>query len=177
MSLLRNRYQLRPEAVLADGAFSTDDMLKRLTDYGWTFVMCGRNNRSVSGSAVKRLIPRGYGEAEGFLKNGVKLKIVRDRKHFLFCNRMILERQSIQTLYRFRWKIEEVFRILKSRLGLSGCQQQTMRAQGIFVAGCLLLFSLLEIVSGGKPYSALASVISGDLKPETLISERFVRLP
>jgi hypothetical protein len=39
MSLLRNRYELRPEAVLSDGAFSTDNTLKRLTDYGWVFVM------------------------------------------------------------------------------------------------------------------------------------------
>lgn len=177
MGLLRNRYHLRPETILADGAFSTDDMLKRLTDYGWVFVMRGRNNRSVSGSPVKHLIPRGYGETEGFLKNGVKLKIVRDRKHFLFCNRMLLERQTIQALYRLRWKIEEVFRVLKSGIGLDGCQQHSMRAQGIFVAGCLLLFSHLEIVSGGKPYAALASVISGDLEPETLITKGFVMLP
>lgn len=33
MSLLRNRHDLKPKAVLADGAFSTDDTLKRLTDY------------------------------------------------------------------------------------------------------------------------------------------------
>lgn len=177
MGILRNRHDLRPKAILADGAFSTDDMLKRLTDYGWTFVMRGRNNRSVSGCAVKRLIPRGYGETEGFLKNGVKLKIVRDRKHFLFCNRMMMERQVIQALYRFRWKIEEVFRVLKSGIGLSGCQQHSMQAQSIFVAGCLLLFSCLEIVSEGKPYAALASVISGNLEPETLITEGFVMLP
>ncbi len=176
MGILRNRYDLRPKAILADGAFSTDAMLKRLTDYGWTFVMRGRNNRSVSGSAIKHLIPRGYGETEGFLKNGVKLKIVRDRKHFLFCNRMLLERQAIQALYRLRWKIEEVFRVLKSGLGLSGCQQHSMRAQGIFVFACLLLFSCLEIVSGGKPYAALASVNSGQLQPENLISMELFRL-
>ena len=177
MGILRNRYDLRPKAILADGAFSTDATLKRLSDYGWSFVMRGRNNRSVSGSAIKHLIPRGYGETEGFLKNGVKLKIVRDRKHFLFCNRMLLERQAIQALYRLRWKIEEVFRVLKSGLGLDGCQQHSMRAQGIFVSACLLLFSCLEIVSDGKPYAALASVISRDLKPETLIWEEFVMLP
>jgi hypothetical protein len=84
IGIFRNRHDLRPKAVLADGAFSTDVMLKRLIDYGWIFIMRGRNNRSVSGSAVKHLIPRGYGETEGFLKNGVKLKIIRDRKHFLF---------------------------------------------------------------------------------------------
>jgi hypothetical protein len=174
MGLLRNRHDLKPKAVLADGAFSTDDTLKRLTDYGWIFVMRSRNNRSVSGCAVKRLIPRGFGETAGFLKNGVKLKIIRDRKHFLFCNRMLLERQAIQALYRLRWKIEEVFRVLKSGLGLSGCQQHSMQAQGIFISACLLLFSHLEIVSGGKPYTALASVISGALKPENLICKEFV---
>jgi len=176
MSLLRNRRDLRPKAVLADGAFSTDDTLKRLTDYGWAFVMRSRNTRTVNGIQVKRLIPRGYGETEGFLKNGVKLKVVRDRKHFLFCNRMLLERQAIQALYRLRWKIEEVFRVLKSGLDLGGCQQHSMRAQGIFVSACLLLFSHLEIVSGGKPYQALANVNSGHLKPENLICEEFMKM-
>jgi hypothetical protein len=174
MSLLRNRHYLRPKAVLADGAFSTDDTLKRLTDYGWAFVMRSRNTRILGGIQVKRLIPRGYGETEGFLKNGVKLKAVRDRKHILFCNRMLLERQAIQALYRLRWKIEEVFRVLKSGIGLDGCQQHSMRAQGIFVAGCLLLFSCLEIVSAGKPYQALASVISGTLKAEDLICQELL---
>src|SRR5690606_38255137 len=124
-------------------AFSTNDTLKRLTDYGWRFVMRSRNNHSLSDSTVKRLIPRGYGETEGFLKNGVKVKIVRDRKHFLFCNRMLLQRQAIQALYRLRRKIEEVFRVLKSGLGIGGCQQHSMRAQGVFVSACLLLFSHL----------------------------------
>jgi hypothetical protein len=177
MSLLRNQHDLRPKSVLADGAFSTDDTLKRLTDYGWAFVMRSRNTRKISGIQVKRLIPRGYGETDGFLKNGVKLKVVRDRKHFLFCNRMLLQRHVIQALYRLRWKIEEVFRVLKSGLGLGGCQQHSMRAQGIFVSACLLLFSHLEIVSGRNPYQTLASVISGDLNPEDLICQELFMLP
>jgi hypothetical protein len=173
MGMLRNWYELRPLAILADGAFSTDDSLKRLSDYGWFFVMRSRNTRKVNGVQIKRLIPRGYGEEEGYLENGVKVKVIRDRKHFLFCNRMMMERQAIQSLYRLRWKIEEVFRVLKSGLGLDGCQQHSIRAQGIFVAACLLLFSHLEIVSGGNPYSALSTVNSGHLKPENLISEVF----
>lgn len=176
ISLLRNRHNLRPHALLADGAFSTDDTLKRLTDYGWFFVMRSKNTRTVSGVQVKRLIPRGYGETEGFLKNGVKVKVIRDRKHFLFCNRMLLERQAIQTLYRLRWKIEEVFRVLKSGIGLHGCQQHSMQAQGIFVSACLLLFSCLEIVSGGNPYQALSNVSSGHLTPENLISKGFIMM-
>jgi DDE family transposase len=174
MGLLRNRHDLRPLAVLADGAFSTDDGLKRVTDYGWAFVMRSKNTRKVNGIQVKQLIPRGYGETEGYLQNWVKVKVVRDRKHFLFCNRMLMERQAIQALYRLRWKIEEVFRILKSGLGLDGCQQHSMHAQGIFIGACLVLFSYLEIVSGGNPYSTLSNVISGHIKPENIICEQFV---
>lgn len=133
--------------------------------------MRGRNNRILSGIRLRQLIPRGYGETEGFLKNGVKLKVVRDRQHFLFCNRMMLERQVIQALYRLRWKVEEVFRVLKSKLSLGGCQQHSMQAQGVFVSACLLLFSHLEIVSGGNPYQALSRVISGELNPENTICE------
>lgn len=171
VSCLRNHYKLRPEGVLADGAFATDEMMKRLTDYGWRFVMRGRKNRRLSGHAAKTLIGRGYGQAQGVLANGVKLNVVRDRKHFLFCNRMLLERHVVQGLYRLRWKIEEVFRVLKCGIGLDRCQQHSMRAQAIFIAGCLLLFSCLERVSGGKPYSALSSVISRQVDLTTLIAQ------
>ena len=176
MGILRNSYKLRPKAVLADGAYSTDAALKRLTDYGWVFIMRSKNTRIVSGVQVKKLIPRGFGEATGFLKNGTKVKVMRSEKHFLFCNRMMLKRQAIKALYRLRWKVEEVFRVLKSKLNLGSCQQHSMRAQGIFVSACLLLFSHLEIVSGEKPYQALSSVISGDLSPEDLISEELIMI-
>jgi hypothetical protein len=45
LSLLRNRYGLKPGTVLADGAFAVDQPLKRLTDYGWALVMRFKGNR------------------------------------------------------------------------------------------------------------------------------------
>ncbi len=171
LSLLRNRFDLKPLAVLADGLYSTDANVKRLTDYGWACVMRTRNTRKLDGISIRHHIPRGYGEVQGHLKNGVKVKVIRHGKHFLLCNRMLLQRQVIQALYRFRWKVEEVFRAVKTTLGLDGCQQHSMGAQGVFVSACFLLFSCLEIVSGGFPYKAASQVISGQLAPESLICE------
>ena len=48
LSRIRNEFKLRPKVVLADGAFSIDKLVKRLTDYGWAFVMRWRSDRKLS---------------------------------------------------------------------------------------------------------------------------------
>src|SRR5690606_5370890 len=77
LSLLRNRYGLKPEAMLADGAFSTDKMLKRLEDYGWPTVMRFNQRRKLENMRLPKLIERGYGSTQGVLKNGAKVKVFR----------------------------------------------------------------------------------------------------
>lgn len=169
LSILRNHFALKPLGVLADGAYSTDEIIKRLDDYRWALVMRCRNDRKLSGQGVRKLIPRGYGEAEGRLKNGVKLKVVRCKKYFLVCNRMLMESTTIRNLYALRWKIEEVFRAVKTMLGLDGCHQHSMQAQGIYVAACLILFACLEMISDGSPYKAWQQVNSNSLPPQNLL--------
>jgi hypothetical protein len=170
-SLLRNHYGLKPIAVLADGAYATDEILKRLDDYRWALVMRCKKNRQLSGQGVRQCIPRGYGQAQGYLNNGVKVKVVRQHSHFLLCNRMLLEKATIRRYYALRWKIEEVFRAVKTLFGLDGCHQHSMLAQGIYVALCLVLFTGLELVSGGKPYQAWNQVNSGSLDLRNLMPD------
>jgi hypothetical protein len=47
-------------------------------------------------------------------------------------------------LYRVRSQIEEVIRVCKDQLGLTGCQAGSERAQMHHVAGCLVAFCVLE---------------------------------
>ncbi len=89
MSLLRNRFDMKPKGLLADGLYSTDGIIKRLTDYGWACVMRTRNTKKLNGILIRQHIPRGYGETQGCLKNGVKVKVIRSGKHFLACNRAL----------------------------------------------------------------------------------------
>jgi len=128
LSLLRNHYHLKPEAVLADGAFSTDKLLKRLEGYNWATVMRCKRDRKFAGQRLDKAIARGYGSLQDRLKNGVKVKIFRRKNRFFVCNRMLWSMQKAITLYKRRWQIEDTFRALKTCLPLNACQQHTMQS-------------------------------------------------
>ncbi|HBG49564.1 MAG TPA: hypothetical protein DDW90_08710 [Cyanobacteria bacterium UBA9971] len=109
LSRLRNEFKLKPKIVLADGFYSTDKIVKRLTDYGWGFVFRWICNRKLSDTPIKKLIPRGYGEKIGYLKNNSKVKIFRRKNRFFETNRMLMNVKNMVGLYKKRWTIEEVF--------------------------------------------------------------------
>lgn len=172
ISVFRNTFHLKPLSCLMDAAFFTLDLAKRLDDYGWGFVMRCKKNRQVNGQSVRKLIPRGFGEAVGRLANGLAVKVIRHAGHFLITNRKLKTRAELQALYKMRWRVEETFRFLKSKLALKSCQQHSIKAQGVFVSLCLLTFSILQRVSAGKPYEALSNVMSGQFNLKNLNPER-----
>lgn len=137
---LRNEFKLKPKMTIADAGFSTQGIIKRLNNYGWGFVIKGKKNYSLDNKQIKRHIKRhikrGFGSTKGNLKNGVKVKIVRRPKRVFITNRVSLKDEEILAIYDLRWKIQEIFRVLKSCIGLNRCQQHTVRAQEIYVFGC-----------------------------------------
>lgn len=171
LGLLRNRHKLKPQAVLFDGAFSTDKILKRLEDYGWPCVARFRNNRKLGNTGIQKLIARGYGDAQGFLKNGTKVKVFRRKNRFFVCNRMGWSMQKAISLYKRRWKIEEVFRAVKGLLGLNRCQQHSMAAQVLYLFVCFVLFACLEINTTHSVYKTAQTVTSGQLDLQNLIKQ------
>lgn len=143
LSCLRNEYKLKPQVVLADGFFSTDKIIKRLVDYGWPLVFRWKSNRKLNNTRIKELIPRGYGDFQGYLKNGTKVKIFRRRNRFYETNRMLMTMQNIVKLYKSRWIIEETFRILKVCIGLKRCQQHSITLQELFIYCCFVALFLV----------------------------------
>jgi Transposase DDE domain len=175
LNLLRRRFKLKPRAVVADAAFCTDKLLKRLQGYGWACVMRFKSNRKLGTTRVDKLIARGYGSEQGHLKNGVKVKVFRRKNRFFVCNRMTWTMQDAVSVYTKRWKIEEVFRVLKQCLQLKGCQQHSMKAQTIYITVCLMLFAGLELYSGQSVYKTAQQVISQQLPIENLLNNRIFR--
>jgi Transposase DDE domain len=168
-SLLRNQYHLKPTLSLGDGGYGSQEIMKRVTDYGWPTISRFKCNQNLSGEWIGHLIPRGYGETIGFLENQTKMKVVRHKKYFLQCNRLSWDSKIIRSLYAHRWNVEEVFRILKSCLNLSGCQQHSMQRQALYVLLCCVALTCLELYPGQSAYATRKAVISGRLKPENLI--------
>ena len=156
LGILRNTFKLKPKVVLADGFYSADKVVKRLTDYGWPLVERWRCNRKLDGLKIKQQIPRGFGDYQGFLQNGSKVKIFRRKNRFYITNRMLLSMQDAVKLYKKRWTIEK---ILKSQIGLNRCQQHSLQSQEIFLFLCIVVFSYLEKLKDYSIYKTRETVI------------------
>jgi hypothetical protein len=146
LSRLRNEFKLKPKMVIADAGFSTLETVKRLNNYGYGFVMKVRKSYKLGNKQIKRQIQGGYGTKIGTLANGVKVKVVRRPNRVFITNRVSLSWQEILEYYGERWTIEETVRFLKTCIGLDRCQQHTIRAQGIYVFGCLTAYALIESI-------------------------------
>lgn len=179
LSLLRNRYSLVPEWVLADAGYETDEITHRLSQYGWRQITRCKCSRKIDEKQAKHAIPRAYGEETGVLANGIKVKVVRRKGFFLLCNRLMIEAEEILALYRNRWQVEEVFRALKQTIGLDRCQQHSMQAQSIYLFLSLLVFACLELHCaefGHSIYYFHQQVILGNLQPEDIIKPELFTL-
>jgi DDE family transposase len=144
LSLARNRLRCRPAYVLFDAWYPSKAVLKRIRDYGWYFVCRLKKNRRFNGHAVRHHRRHPYWAESGWLTGGLKVLVVRHGAKYYATNRLTLPAAEVRRLYRIRAQIEEVIRVCKDQLGLSGCQARSQRAQRHHVTCCLVAFCVLE---------------------------------
>jgi putative transposase len=144
LSYARNRLRCSPAYVLFDALYPSRPLLKRIRDYGWYFVCRLKKNRRFNGHAVRQHRRHPYWAECGWLSGGLKVLIVRHGKKYYATNRLTLSAMEVRQLYRIRAQIEEVIRVCKDQLSLSGCQARSERAQVHHVMCCLVAFCVLE---------------------------------
>lgn len=144
LSYARNRLRCHPEYVLFDAWYPSRALLKRIRDYGWYFVCRLKKNRRFNGQAVRHHRRHPYWAECGWLSGGLKVLVVRHGKKYYATNRLTLTAVEVRRLYGFRSQIEEVIRVCKDQLGLTGCQARSERAQRHHLACCLVAFCVLE---------------------------------
>jgi putative transposase len=144
LSYARNRLRCRPEFVLFDAWYPSRAILKRIRDYGWYFVCRLKKKRRFNGQALRAYRRHPYWAGTGWLTGGRKVLVVRYGAKYFATNRLTLPAVEVRRLYRVRSQIEEVIRVCKDQLGLSGCQARSERAQVHHVACCLAAFCILE---------------------------------
>jgi DDE family transposase len=144
LSYARNRLRCRPEYVLFDAWYPSKRLLKRIRDYGWYFVCRLKKNRRFNGQTLRTYRRHPYWAACGWLTGGLKVLVVRYGAKYYATNRLRLPAAEVRRLYRVRSQIEEVIRVCKDQLSLTGCQARSARAQRHHIICCLVAFCVLE---------------------------------
>jgi putative transposase len=140
----RTRLPCRPAYGLFDAWYPSKTGLKRIRDYGWSFVCRLKKNRRFNGLAVRHHRRQPDGAESGWLTGGLKVLVVRHGAKYYATNRLTLAAPEVRRLYRIRAQSEEVMRVCKDQLGLSGCQARSARAQLHHITCCLMAFCVLE---------------------------------
>jgi DDE family transposase len=144
LSYARNRLRCRPDYVLFDAWYPSRRLLKRIRDYGWYFVCRLKKNRRFNSQPLRAYRRHPYWAECGWLTGGLKVLVVRYGAKYYATNRLTLPAAAVRQVYRVRAQIEEVIRVCKDQLGLSGCQVRSARAQLHHISCCLAAFCVLE---------------------------------
>jgi Transposase DDE domain len=144
LSYARNRLRCRPAYILFDAWYPSKALLKRIRDDGWYFVCRLKKNRRFNGLPLRAYRRHPYWAETGWLAGGLKILVVRYGAKYFATNRLTLPAAEVRQVYRIRAQIEEVIRVCKDQLGLSGCQARSERAQLHHMICCLVAFCVLE---------------------------------
>ena len=144
LSYARNCLRCRPAYVLFDAWYPSRRLLRRIRDYGWYFVCRLKKNRRFNGQPLRAYRRHPSWSESGRLTGGPKVLVVRYGAKYYATNRLSLAAAEVRHLYAFRTQIEEVIRVCKDQLGLTGCQARSERAQRHHILCCLAAFCVLE---------------------------------
>lgn len=147
--------KIKPKYITFDSWYAADKILKKLDKLDWTFVTQIKKNRKLNNVQVKKLFPNPYWIQQGKLSGGLNVTVVRNGKKYFITNNLNLSKKEILDLYKGRWAIENLFRMLHSKLGLDQCESRKIDAQTAHFHLCLLAFTVLEkerFISGKTIY-------------------------
>ena len=144
LSYARHRLHCRPAYVLFDAWYPSRHPLKRMADYRWYFVRRLKKNRRFNGQPLRAYRRHPYWAETGWLTGRLQVLVVRYGAQYYATNRLMLPAAEVRQVYRVRAQIEEVIRICKDQLGLTGCQARSERAQVHNITCCLVAFCVLE---------------------------------
>jgi putative transposase len=137
-------FKIRPKFITFDSWYAATRLLKKIDQMNWIFVTQLKRNRKFNGVQLKLFRNNPYWIEAGKLTNGLNVSIVRHGKKYFATNALSLDKKTILKMYRGRWTIETVFKMLHSKLGMDECQARSIGSQKAHFHLTLLAFTALE---------------------------------
>jgi len=125
LSDARTRLRCRPADILFDAWYPSKALLKRVRDDGWYCVCRLKQNRRFNGRPLRASRRHPYWAGTGWLAGGLTVLVVSYVAKYFATNRLPLSAVEVRPVYRIRAHIEEVIRVCKDQLCLSGCQARS----------------------------------------------------
>ncbi len=129
LSVAKNTWRLKPEAVLFDAWYMADRLIDWLTSNHWIFVCRCKKNRILNACPLWQDLPTSGDQVVGWITATTRIKVIRDDERFLATNDLTLSVMELCHWYARRWPIEDIFRFTKTKLHLEACQSRNAQAQ------------------------------------------------
>lgn len=139
---------IKPKAYLFDSLYASEEILSFLNNHNLTFFSQLAKNRLFNYSQLRTINKgRPYWDMIGEIKGHIKVYVVKNRRKYYVTNNLCISREKLLDTYKIRWRIEEVFRFVKSALGFEKCQSTSIKVQHNTFGTCFVLYALLQIMS------------------------------
>jgi len=144
IDIARITFKIKPKYITFDSWYAATKLLKKIDKLNWIFVTQIKRNRKFNGIQLKLFCQNPYWIQTGKLANGLNVSVVRHGKKYFATNDLSLDKKTILKMYRGRWTIETIFKMLHSKLGMDECQSRSLNAQNNHFHLTLLAFIALE---------------------------------
>lgn len=119
-------------------------LLDQIHSYQWFFYCQIKRNRIINACSVEDDLVTNDEALTGPLSGGVLGLVLRYGDKFFATNNLLASNERVIKSYRLRWKIEEIFRFLKSKLHLEECQARSLTAQQTHLVSCMIAYLLIQ---------------------------------
>lgn len=143
LEVAKRKWRFKPDYVMFDSWYASKDILRKLQKWKWLFICQIKKNRVFDGKAIEQILTQDNKTHQGYLYDSVHVSVIKhDGKYF--CTNCHIRISQIVALYKIRWKIEEIFRVLKTELKLERCQSRSQVAQEKHLLCCCIAYLLLQ---------------------------------
>ena len=165
-------FRMKPVAVLFDSWYAATKVLDQIQSYQWFFYCQIKKNRVINAAAVSDDLVENGDNLIGPLTGTCMGFILKYEGKFFATNNLLGSHMRVIQSYRLRWKIEEVFRFLKSELHLEECQARSIAAQQTHLASCMIAYLLVQKEQQNLPDKTLYQIKHGWLLNKRLGNNR-----